>query len=169
MEDYSWITISEIFKWYGYKKSRNKPKVFNEMIDVLKHLVSAEMISISQDLKSIDYDTGIKIKILPQKFDYVDRWGKLTYQTFDQIMQLDTKISKDAILLTFLYINSYIGTRHNDKERSSSNPCAFYRNINAMATEIGMSKETLINSLNLLIKEKILIKRIVGSIKQSVS
>ena len=125
------------------------------------------MIIVHHDLSTVDYDTGIKIQILPQKFDYVDRWGKLTYQAFDQIMQLDTKISKDAILLTFLYINSYIGTRPNAKERSSSNPCAFYRNINAMAIEIGMSKETLINSLNLLIEEKILIKRIVGSMKQS--
>ena len=135
------------------------------MIDVLRYMIDTEMISTSQNIKSIDYDTGIKIKINPQKFDHTDRWGKLTYQIFDKITQLDTKISKDAILLTFLYVNSFIGTK-SSKENRKSNPCAFYRNINSMATEIGMSKETLINSLNILIDEKILIKRIVGSIKK---
>lgn len=80
-------------------------------------------------------------------------------------MNIKTTMDNHNLFFVFLYMTSFMIVKKTSDDKQIRS--AFYRNISQMATEIGMSKETLINSLNLLIEEKILIKRIVGSIKQS--
>lgn len=109
-EDYSWITIRKILNFYGYKTHRNKPKAFREILDVLEYMVNNKMIEVQQDLDSIDYDTGIEIKIISENFDYPDRFCKLTSSQFDTIMLSESAINRECILMAFLYVNSYIGT-----------------------------------------------------------
>ena len=74
-EDYSWITIRKVLEFYGYKTTSRKPKAFKEILDVLEYMINNKMIYIKQDLDSINYDTGIEIKIIKENFDTVHNDG----------------------------------------------------------------------------------------------
>lgn len=133
------------------------------------------MISVTQDLDSLSYDTGIEIKIIPENFDCPDRFTKLTSSQFDTIMMADSSLNKENILMAFLYINSYIGCRIKEEGDSPSkygkeHPEAFWRSIESMAKEMAMSKDTITQCINYLTtsqgdKDPLLIKKEVGSIK----
>ena len=152
-EDISYITIGHIFRIYGYKTSPHKPKAYYEIISVLEYMIEHKMIAIRQDLKKISYDTCIEINILPA-------FGCRENYTIISASQLDTIIScntnKDNLLLAFLYIRSYIIHRpkHSDGTEIFTEPYmhpeAFYRNMNTMAEDIGMSKNTIIQCLEYL-------------------
>lgn len=174
-EDYSWITIRKVLDFYGYKTKNNKPKAVYEILDVLKYMINGKMIEIKQDLSSLSYDTGIEIKIIPENFDCVDKFTKLTSSQFDVIMLADSSLNRENILVAFLYINSYIGSRKKNKDGSEydnakDNPEAFWRSIESMAKELAMSKDTINQCINYLTAASdnspaLLIKREVGSIQ----
>lgn len=147
-EDYSWITIRKVLEFYGYKTTSRKPKAFKEILDVLEYMVNNKMIEVKQDLDSLSYDTGIEIKIIPENFDYPDKFGKLTSSQLDTIMMVDSSLNRENILVAFLYINSYIGCRKrkddgSEYENAEDNPEAFYRSIKHMSEELSMSKDTI--------------------------
>ena len=174
-EDYSWITIRKIMDFYGYKTHRNKPKAFKEILDVLEYMINNKMIEVNQDLDSLNYDTGIEIKIIPENFDYPDKFGKLTASQFDAIMMADSSLNKENLLVAFLYINSYIGCRNRKDDGSEyddakDKPEAFYRSIKHMSEELAMSKDTINQCIEYLTTssdahEALLIKREVGSVQ----
>lgn len=162
--------------FYGYKTHRNKPKAFREILDVLEYMINNKMIEIQQDLDSVDYDTGIEIKIIPQNFDYPDRFCKLTSSQFDVIMLNESTINRECILMAFLYINSYIGTRPKKDDGTESmfnpetKPEAFWRSIESMAKELSMSKDTINQCIEYLTtstdnRNALLIKKEVGSVQ----
>ena len=161
--------------FYGYKTHRNKPKAFREVLDVLEYMINNKMIEVKQDLDSLNYDTGIEIKIIPENFDYPDKFGKLTTSQFDTIMMADSSLNKENILMAFLYINSYIGCRSkqddgSEYENAKDNPEAFWRSIESMAKELSMSKDTINQCIEYLTTssethEALLIKREVGSVQ----
>lgn len=133
------------------------------------------MIEVAQDLDSISYDTGIEIKINSNNFDYPERFTKLTSYQLDWIMNADTTLNKECLLMAFLYINSYIGCRKRsqeknlDKTSSQSRPEAFWRSIDSMAKELAMSKDTINQCVYYLshgdeFNEPLLIKHDVGSV-----
>ena len=174
-EDYSWITIREIMNFYGYKTHRNKPKAFKEVLDVLEYMINNKMINVEQDLNSLSNDTGIKITIIPNNFDFPDKFGMLTSSQFDTIMMADSSLNRENILMAFLYINSYIGCRPrqdngSEYENAKDNPEAFFRSIKHMAEELSMSKDTINQCIEYLTKSSdnipaLLIKREVGSVQ----
>ncbi len=175
-EDYSWITIREIMNFYGYKTHRNKPKAFKEVLDVLEYMINNKMIEIKQDLDALSYDTGIKITIIPDNFDFPDKFAKLTSSQFDTIMMADTSLNRENILMAFLYINSYIGCRSknsdgSDMSNAKEKPEAFFRSIDNMAKELSMSKDTINKCIDYLTVPPddipaLLVKREVGSVQK---
>lgn len=175
-EDYSWITIREIMNFYGYKTHRNKPKAFKEVLDVLEYMINNKMINVEQDLNSLSYDTGIKITIIPNNFDFPDKFGMLTSSQFDTIMMADTSLNRESILMAFLYINSYIGCRRKNEDgteytNAKDKPEAFFRSIENMAKELSMSKDTINKSIDYLTTSSnnipaLLVKREVGSVQK---
>lgn len=135
------------------------------------------MIEIEQNLDSVGYDTGIEIKIIPENFDYPDRFSKITSTQFNSILVSESSINRENILIAFLYINSYIGCRprNNDDgsellEKPSDRPEAFYRSIEKMAKDLSMSKATIGQCLDYLTTptngyNALLVKKEVGSIQ----
>ena len=140
-EDYSWITIRKVLDFYGYKTHRNKPKAFQEILDVLEYMINNNMIEVKQDLDSIGYDTGIEIKINPDNFDFEKDFSRLTSAQFDFIMMNESSINRENILIAFLYINSYIYIRQRDKNgneilsKPQDKPEAFYRSLETMSKD----------------------------------
>ena len=174
-EDYSWITIRKIMDFYGYKTHRNKPKAFKEVLDVLEYMINNEMIEVKQDLDSLNYDTGIEIKIISENFDNAKHFAKFTSSQFNNIMMADSSLNKENILVAFLYILSYIGCRKrkedgSDYESAKDNPEAFFKSIKHMSEELSMSKDTINQCMEYLTKstderDALLIKREVGSVQ----
>lgn len=173
-EDYSWITIRKILNFYGYKTNKNKPKAVYEILDVLEYMINNKMIEVKQDLDSLNYDTGIEIKIIPENFDCPNKFTKLTSSQFDAIMMADSSLNKENILMAFLYILSYIGCRSkkddgSDYENAKDNPEAFFKSLKHMSEELSMSKDTINQCIDYLTKssethDALLIKREVGSV-----
>lgn len=167
IENYSWITIRKILSYYGYKTVKNRPKAFYEVLDVLEFMVNNKMITIGQDLDSLFYDTGIEIEVIPSNFYSQQQWSLTYANDLDVIMVEESTVNKDVLLLSYLYINSYINTRQTAKEMEfpEQYPQAFYKNLSSMAQDIAMSKSSIEKSLKELEKKGLLIKETVGSIK----
>lgn len=174
-EDYSWITIRKILNFYGYKTNKNKPKAVYEILDVLEYMINNKMIEVNQDLDSLNYDTGIEIKIIAENFDYPDQFVKLTSSQYETIMMADTSLNRENILMAFLYINSYIGCRKKNKDGSEMSnakdyPEAFWKSIESMSKELSMSKDTINQCIDYLTSPSdtfppLLIKKEVGSVQ----
>ena len=138
-------------------------------------MINNKMIEVKQDLDSLSYDTGIEIKIIPENFDYPDKFVKITTSQFNTIMMADSSLNKENILMAFLYINSYIGCRSkkddgSEFENAKDNPEAFWRSIESMAKELSMSKDTINQCIDCLTtssenRPALLIKKEVGSIQ----
>lgn len=165
-----------MLNFYGYKEATRKPKAFKEILDVLKYMVHNNMIEIVQDLDSLSYDSGIEIKIIPENFDFPEKFGKITSSQYESIMRADTSLNRESILMIFLYINSYIGCRkRNDDGSEPSNPEkypeAFWRSMENMAKDLAMSKETIKRSIDYLTtssnnRPAILVKEETGSVQK---
>lgn len=175
-EDFSWITIRKILEFYGYKTTSRKPKAFGEILDVLEYMINNKMIEVQQDLDSLGYDTGIEIKIISENFDYPNHFCKLTSSQYEVIMMNDSSINRECLLMAFLYINSYIGTRPKKDDGTEAmfnpetKPEAFWRSIDSMARELSMSKDTISQCIDYLTtstinREALLVKKEVGSIQ----
>lgn len=155
-ENYSWITGNEIINMCGYKNNSKKIRPFREIIDVLEFMISRNMIVINHDLSSLAYDTGIKIKIIPENFDCPENFTILTSSQFDAIMTANTPLNKENILLAFLYICSYIGCRPRNDDGTeklpdpSDSPEAFFRSLAGMANVLAMSKSTISQCIDFL-------------------
>lgn len=107
LEDISWITIRKVLDFYGYKTTRHKSKVYEEIIVVLKYMIDRQMISVKQDLNSIKCDTGIEIQINSDSFDCSDQFTIITSSQLDAILN-SSNINRESLLLTFLYIKCYL-------------------------------------------------------------
>lgn len=175
-EDYSWITLRKVLNFYGYKTHKRRPKAVQEILDVLEYMINNKMIEVQQDLDTLGYDTGIEIKIIPENFDAVDKFSKITSSQLDFIMMNESSINKENILMAFLYINSYIFIRPKNKDNEETmynhetKPEAFWRSIESMSKELSMSKDTINQCIQYLTssignKEPLLIKREVGSVQ----
>lgn len=175
-EDYSWITIRKVLEFYGYKTTKRKPKAFQEILDVLEYMINNKMIVVKQDLDSIGYDTGIEIKVIPDNFEAMDKFSKITSSQLDFIMMNESSINKENILMAFLYINSYIFIRPKNKKNEEAmynpetKPEAFWKSIESMSKELSMSKDTINQCIQYLTssignREPLLIKKEVGSVQ----
>lgn len=138
-------------------------------------MINNKMIEVKQDLDSLNYDTGIEIKIIKENFDSQKNFAKLTSSQFDSIMMADSSLNRENILVAFLYINSYIGCRKRNEDGSEmknakDHPEAFFKSIKHMSEELSMSKDTINQCMEYLTKstdehDALLIKREVGSVQ----
>ena len=169
IENYSWITIRKILSYYGLKTTKNRPKAFYEVLDVLEFMINNKMITITQELDYLSYDTGIEIEVIPNNFYSQQKWLSAYAGDFDVIMVDESTVNKDVLLLSYLYINSYINTRQTAKEIESPEqyPQAFYKTLSSMAQDISMSQMSIDKCLKELVRKGLLIKETVGSIKHN--
>lgn len=175
-EDYSWITLRKVLDFYGYKTHKRRPKAVQEILDVLEYMINNKMIEVKQDLDSLSYDTGIEIKVIPENFEAMDKFSKITSSQLDFIMMNESSINKENILMAFLYINSYIFIRPRNKKNEEAmynpetKPEAFWKSIESMSKELSMSKDTINQCIQYLTssigdKKPLLIKKEVGSVQ----
>ena len=168
-EDYSWITIKKIFEFYGYQTSSHKPKSFYEILDVLEYMINNKMIEVMQPLDSLNYDSGIEIKIIPDNFDSKEKFTMLTTSEFNNIMMAESSINKENLLLAYLYISSYIGCRSEyGLQNPEKNPNAFFKSLDQMSKDITMSSKTITECIEYLItstdsRNSLLIKEETGT------
>lgn len=165
-EDYSWITIKKIFDFYGYQTAKHKPKSFYEILDVLEYMINNKMIEVMQPLDSINYDSGIEIKVIPENFDSKEKFTILTTSEFNNIMMAESSINKENLLLAYLYISSYIGCRSEYIQYNpKNNPRAFFKSLESMSKDISMSKKTIEQCIDYLTtgKSPLLIKKETGT------
>lgn len=168
IENHSWVTIGKILSYYNFKPSRNRPKAFYDVVRALKFMVENRMIQVNQDLDALYYDTGIEIDVIPEYFDVQREWSALYTDDFDRIMQGDSDTKKDLLLLSYLYVNSYINTRQaNHITDKSKSPEAFYKNLSSMANDLSMSKGSVSKCLKELVSKNLLVRETVGSLKQN--
>lgn len=175
-EDKSHMTIGQILNMCGYKKSKNRPKVFYEVVKSILFLKENHYIETDFNFENIGYNDCIELNIISQNFDADKDFTSLFYKDFDNLMTIDSKPSKESLLVCYLYIKSYIIPRKRDKEGNevsgcpSNSPEAFYRSIENMAKELSMSKDTINQCIDHLststdTHNALLVKREVGSIK----
>lgn len=175
IENKSYISIGQILRMCGYKITRHKPKIFYEIVKSLLFLKENYFIEVDFDVYTIGYDDCLEIKIIEKNFIPEKDFTKIYGRDFDKIMSMNTKPTKESILLCFLYINSYIGCRKrnedgSDKSNAKNYPEAFFRSIKHMAEELSMSKDTINQCMEYLTKstnerDALLIKREVGSVQ----
>lgn len=145
-EDYSWITVGKILEFYKYKPTGRKTAAFREVLDVLEYMIDNKMIEILQDLSTLSYDTGIEIKVIPEKFGPQSNFTKLTASQLDTIMMADNTLNSENLLIVFLYVCSHIGCRNkewDDMKNGQINPEAFWGSIKSMSEDLSMSKGTI--------------------------
>lgn len=173
-ENKSHVTIGQILDMCGYKHSKNKPKVFFEIVKSILFLKENNYIDTSFDIYGINYSDSIEIDIITKNFDITTSFTILYYRDFDKIMKIKSKPTKESILLCYLYINSYIGRRKrnedgSEKECPEKHPEAFFKSIESMSKELSMSKDTINQCIKYLISDNVevpalLVKKEVGSV-----
>lgn len=174
-EDISYISIGYVLRSCGYKTTKTKPKLFYEIIKCLLFLKENNFIEVDFDIYSLSYNDLIRVKIISQNFDVTINFTKLYGKDLDVILNSNTTLNRESIIVTFLYINSYIGCRSrqddgSEYENAKDNPEAFWRSIESMAKELSMSKDTINQCIEYLTTssethEALLIKREVGSVQ----
>lgn len=209
LEDLSYITIQEILTVCGYKCTQPKPKIFHEVVKCLLFLDSCKFIEIDPlDLYDISYTKNITLKIIAPNFDQPNNFTRIYNTEIDSILlfnnfrldDMDTNknkigIRRENILLVYLYIKSYIGSRSkqtlpyklkekdfpilqaqmkniNNEDSYKDSPLAFWKPIQTISTELGMSKKTLDECLDYLTQDSknhtaLLVKHKTGYIPRS--
>lgn len=152
IEGYSWLTIRKVLNFYGYKCSKNKPKAFQEILDVLQYMVDTHMISIQQNLQDLTYDTGIEIQIISENFDHKENFTKLTAYQLDTILNAEPRMNKENLLLTFIYISSFIGYRPilSNGLQGNLQPAACWCSIQKISADLSISKKSVLSCIDYL-------------------
>lgn len=160
IENNSYVIINDIFEFCGYKISKNKPKIFYEIIKTLLFLQESKFIKINKniDFNKISYSDCIKLKIITQNFDVFNNYTILKYSDFDYISNISKNTNVEITLLVFLYIKSFIIKNNNNYA-----PASFYGSLDTLSLELGISKNSVYKSIHCLIdsssnKKPLLIK-----------
>lgn len=163
-ENYSWITIKEVFDFCGYDEPSRKNKSFNDVLDTLKYMEQHGMIKVYCDLQEVSYTTGIKMRIIPEYFDVATDYTKFSIKHLRSIAIANESINKESLLIAFLYASSLICSGGDSK------PAVFFKNMSNVAKDLGIRKQTAQelffymsdfkhNPKPLLVKDKIQIGR----------
>lgn len=179
IENKTYISIGQILKICGYKTSRHKPKAFYEIVKSLLFLKENYLIDVDFNIYTVGYDDCLEIKIIEKNFIPEKDFTKVYSKDFDKIMAMETKPTKESVLLCYIYILSYIGCRKRNEDGSEKSnakdyPEAFFRSIIKMSKELSMSKDTINQCLTYLTESKderddLLIKREVGTVQSDKS
>lgn len=172
LENTSYICIGEVLRKCGYKTiQKNKPKIFFEVVKCLLFMKESNLIDVDIDIYDTGYEKCIPIRIIHENFDCTKDFTKIYGKQIDSILERETKLNKESLLTSFLYINSYIGCRSDSTKNPQEKPEAFWRSIDKMANELSMSKDTITQCIDCLTtstdtNKSLLIKREVGSIQK---
>ena len=155
LENMSYITIEEIFNMCHYKTSKNRPKIFSEVIKCICFLNENCFIQCDIDPFNVSYRTRIEIYVVDKYFNPTEKFTIIKKEHLDVITRLSANIGTEHILTVFLYISSYIGCRKRNEDGSElenpqNNPEAFWKSINNMAKDLGMSKSTIYQCIDYL-------------------
>ena len=203
LENRSYITIGEILDCCEYLRRNPRPKIVKEIIKCLFFLEANNYIEIDYlDIYNVPYDRCITLKIIAQNFDCAGNFTKIYNSEFDALLctsyaprKNKIGIRRENILLVYLYIKSYIGSRSkqtlpyklkekdfpilqaqmkniNNEDSYKDSPLAFWKPIQTMSTELGMSKKTLDECLDYLTQDSknhtaLLVKHKTGYIPRS--
>lgn len=188
LENKSYITIGEALDRCEYMRRNPRPKIVKEIIKCLLFLEANNYIELDYlDIYNVPYDRCITLNIIVENFDCAANFTKVYNSEFDLLLCTDYTIKQkqmsvrhENLLLVYLYIKSYIGCRKkqndlkniNNKESFNDNPLAFWRTIQSMSSELGMSKKTIDECLDYLTNDSddhaaLLIKYDTGYIPQS--
>ena len=155
---YSWLKIRNVHKFLGYS-TKNKTKVFFNIIDSLQFMVDHKIIQILDkdiDLNKIGFDYGITIKTNPKYFNRKNDFIKVPYKYLKYISHDNFYSNKENVLLVLLYICSFIMPRCKLTDGSDidkykqNNPEAMWRSINTISEDIGLSTNTIIRCIKYL-------------------
>lgn len=168
--DKSYIVIGDLLASLGYKVSKDKPLIFNEVVKCILFLRDNKYIRTDFDFKRITYKTMIPMTINAPVFDAIDNFTPIYQKDYETILNYG-KSGKDVehLLHVYLYIASFIIFR--DKNNTSSkyeseHPEAYYKSLDNLLKDTGLSKQTVIAALkylciadnnhkNLLVKHKV--------------
>ena len=190
LENKSYITIGEVLDRCEYIRRNPRPKIVKEIIKCLFFLETNNYIELDYlDIYNVPYDRCITLSIIAENFDCAGNFTKIYNSEFDSLFctdytmkQKQVNIRHENLLLVYLYIKSYIGcgktqnNQNNSKniindESFNDNPLAFWRTIQSMSSELGMSKKTIDECLDYLTNDSndhtaLLIKHNTGYIPQ---
>ena len=175
IENVSRISIGSILNQCDYKWTKNRPKVFYEIIKGLCFLRENNYIDFDIEPYLISPDMLLELRIITQNFDVYGNFTKLYYNDLEKIFNAQIKPTKESILTVYLYICSYIGCRPRNPDGTETLPNpqdfpeAFFRSIKHMSKDLGMSKDTIYKCLDFLVKSKnnrdgLLIKREINNV-----
>lgn len=135
-DDRSHLVINEVFDYYNYKKRERDTPLFRDIIYVLHYMGAMLMIDFTNNITAIPFNSPINIKINSRHFDPVNHFTILPFSHFDTISEYADGYKKDILLLSYLYIVSYINNREGMAR-------AFYRSREDSAKQLGLSMDTL--------------------------
>ncbi|MBC5688190.1 hypothetical protein H8S37_04480 [Mediterraneibacter sp. NSJ-55] len=153
------ISIGKLLDLSGHKYTRNvKTSVFYEVIKCLYFLeqsnyIETDICDYQTFQNSIDRKTLITIRLIYDRFNITQNYTHIRWNDYDKIMNLTSSnskhLSKDSLLFIYLYVCSYIGTRPKNMPISEF-PEAFWKSLNVINLETGMSRPSIIQYLKIL-------------------
>lgn len=147
-----YTSCSTIISWCGMKMDRHSGSTNDKFSETLKLMQDSGYISnFSQDTFKNAY-TIIEMMINRDKFFPTSKFAVITQEEIDLIRK--TKIStrrtnKPTILLVLAYIRINM-IKRSKEDTIETQPQCFYRYINTIEEELGISRSTISSSLDIL-------------------
>lgn len=147
LENYSWLPINKIFEYYGYRTARGKEVLFGEVADILRHMIRNRMIELlgETDLNSLSRRDVIELKVNPSQFEPKSNYTVITAEQIKIISSAEISLKRKDLLLVFLYMVSHMN-------QGDGKISAFWKSIENMSRDLGMSKTTIRTCIEFLAK-----------------
>lgn len=155
IEDNVGFSLYDLVIQSGYQINRTKTGAILPFRQQIQFLVDNNMIQFNTPISNFKGNNFASIKILDD-FDSVEDYTIITADEIDTLLQSKTKIEKANLFAIYLYMKSYIFQRNltdigEEFADAPSKPSAFFKSIDSIMQDTGISKETI----NRCIKEYI--------------
>lgn len=166
LTDDSYIIINDILELCGYNISpTSKPKIFYEIIRALVFLEKNNYIHYPQfDPYNVGYKDFICIHIVRDNFDSISNFTLIYWKDYHKVLDSESNLRKENLLITYLYMASYIGYRAETDNNPEDTPLAFFKNTSNTAKDLNVSRDTLNLCMKELVDIGLLIKKKTGSV-----
>lgn len=162
LSDKCLLSIKYLIDNCGYAPRNGRDGVNSVYKTIMKELERDGYIIFDERYKmsesNLRIDDLLVLKIIPDKFDIVDNFTKLTLTEFNSIIRCNNHHNKGKLLHTYLYIKSYY-----HQATTINRPFGFHQSLKVMSVNIDVSEKALISLLNTLIDLGLLIKHYTGS------
>ena len=158
------FTLEWLIKSFNIKPDRNKGKSNEQFKNCLLKLVEVGLVEdIDDTIKNCKINTGIMCKLNIPKID--KEWFRLDYQKIKEISTI-----KEGDKITLINIYSYVLSRLYRRKDSSEihkdgghSEC-FYDSQENISEDLGISKNTFIKHMNILIENKLIYSGNLGKV-----